>query len=171
MTSLFMPPTSRATDAHLGTNPASMPDGDTLIMAEGYSPQSRSLHAAPNAAPMLPAAPTVPAAPTAPTALNAGGETDSWAHLGWMAAGACGGLTRIFFAPHAERPQARVRREAMARSICHECPVLAPCRDYARMNGEYGFWGGESEEDRAGAGYAVPWPAGAGRRRNLAVAG
>ncbi|MFN0025913.1 MAG: WhiB family transcriptional regulator [Acidimicrobiales bacterium] len=94
-----------------------------------------------------------------------------WARQDWMASGACHGLTSIFFAPHAERPQARVRREALARSICQECPVIDPCRDHARVQGEYGFWGGESEDDRAIAGYAVPWPAGAGRRRALAVAG
>ncbi len=85
--------------------------------------------------------------------------------LDWMEQGACAGLTRIFFAPHAERPQARVRREAAARRICASCPVLVRCREYARDNYEYGFWGGESEEDRHLAGYAVPDPAGSRSRR------
>ncbi len=106
-----------------------------------------------------------------PAPLSAPGSDCGWSQRAWMSAGACHGLTSIFFAPHAERPQARVRREALARSICQECPVIHPCRDHARVNGEYGFWGGESEDDRALAGYAVPWPAGAGRRRSLAVAG
>ncbi len=37
---------------------------------------------------------------------------------------------------------------------CEACPVLVPCREMARRNGENGFWGGESEEERAAAGYA-----------------
>ena len=166
MTSLFMPSSIRATESRTGTDPVSVPDGDTLIIAEDHL-QQPALHAAPNAAPLLPAAPAAPSA----RAPGTPGADDGWAGENWLAMGACHGLTRIFFAPHAERPQARVRREALARSICHECPAIAPCRDHARTNGEYGFWGGESEEDRARAGYAVPWPAGAGRRRNLAVAG
>ena len=87
----------------------------------------------------------------------------------WMASSACRGYTAIFFAPHAERPQARVRREARARLICQACPVLDECRTYARVNREYGFWGGESEEDRVLAGYSVPWPIGV-RRRSIANA-
>jgi len=40
------------------------------------------------------------------------------------------------------------------------------------MHREYGFWGGESEEDRARAGFAVPWLVGVNRRRaNLAPTG
>ncbi len=87
-----------------------------------------------------------------------------------MAVGLCRGRTELFFAPHAERPQARARREAQARVICQQCPSLDPCRTYARIHREYGFWGGESEEDRAHAGYSVPWPIGVSRRRSaLAV--
>jgi WhiB family redox-sensing transcriptional regulator len=37
--------------------------------------------------------------------------------------------------------------------VCDACPVLEPCRSWARENREYGFWGGESEEERAEAGY------------------
>ena len=95
-----------------------------------------------------------------------------WARQDWMADGLCHGKTDVFFAPHAERPQARVRREAQARLICQQCPQLDPCRTFARLHREYGFWGGESEEDRARAGYSVPWPLGVNRRRpNLAPTG
>jgi WhiB family redox-sensing transcriptional regulator len=31
--------------------------------------------------------------------------------------------------------------------------VLEPCRAWARENREFGFWGGETEEERASAGY------------------
>lgn len=77
----------------------------------------------------------------------------------------CRGHTDLFFAPHAERPQARVKREARAREVCRRCPVLIECQSHARRNYEYGFWGGESEEERMAAGFAVPDPAGARSRR------
>jgi WhiB family transcriptional regulator, redox-sensing transcriptional regulator len=34
------------------------------------------------------------------------------------------------------------------------------CRLWARETGEYGFWGGESEEERAVAGFRVALPTG-----------
>ena len=80
--------------------------------------------------------------------------------LAWTADAACTGQTDLFFAPAGERPEARVTRENRARSICAGCPVLLECRDWARENREYGFWGGESEEERAAAGYRVDMPVG-----------
>lgn len=82
-----------------------------------------------------------------------------------MAHAACKGQTQLFFPPLAERPQARVRREARAAQVCAECPVLAPCRLFARLHREYGFWGGESEQERGDAGYPVPAPIGGRARR------
>jgi WhiB family redox-sensing transcriptional regulator len=41
-----------------------------------------------------------------------------------------------------------------------ECPVIEACRAWARERREYGFWGGESEEERAAAGYPVSLPTG-----------
>lgn len=87
----------------------------------------------------------------------------------WMAHGVCKGKTNVFFPPRAERPQARVRREAQARLICQTCPVIAPCRSFARANREYGFWGGESEEERHLAGYTVAAPIGV-RARSVTLA-
>lgn len=94
-------------------------------------------------------------------------EADSWLPPTWMAFGSCRGHTELFFAPHAERPQARVKREAQARRICQTCPVLFECRRHARSNLEYGFWGGESEDERAMAGYPVPAPVGGRSRRRI----
>jgi WhiB family redox-sensing transcriptional regulator len=92
-----------------------------------------------------------------------------WARQDWMAEAACQGRPHLFFPPLAERPQARVRREAKAGAICATCPVLPLCRLYARLNREYGFWGGESEEARGDAGYPVPSPIGGrARKRRLA---
>lgn len=80
--------------------------------------------------------------------------------LEWTAKAACQGQTRLFFAPPGERPEARVVREGQARAVCGACPVVDACRDWAREHREYGFWGGESEEERAAAGYRVDMPVG-----------
>ncbi len=82
----------------------------------------------------------------------------------WMSKGACSGDSNLFFAPFAERPEARVRREAKARVICETCDVISACRAYARANLELGFWGGESESERASAGFAPTTPI-IGRRK------
>jgi WhiB family transcriptional regulator, redox-sensing transcriptional regulator len=88
-----------------------------------------------------------------------------WTQQEWMDFAACSGDGSLFFPPLSERPQARVRREAKARAICETCAVQEPCRTYARVHREYGYWGGESEEERTAAGYSVPNPIGGRRRR------
>ncbi len=80
--------------------------------------------------------------------------------LTWTSDAACQGQTRLFFAPAGERPEARVGRESQARVVCQACPALIERRDWARQHREYGFWGGESEEDRAAAGFRVDMPVG-----------
>jgi WhiB family redox-sensing transcriptional regulator len=80
--------------------------------------------------------------------------------LAWTADAACQGRTELFFAPSGERPEARVVREDKARAVCMACPVMRPCREWAREHREYGFWGGESEEERAAAGFRVDMPVG-----------
>ena len=80
--------------------------------------------------------------------------------LSWMRRGACLGLTHLFFPTVAERPQTRERREESARDVCRSCPVLTTCREFARTNREYGFWGGESEDERHAAGYRLIAPIG-----------
>lgn len=69
-------------------------------------------------------------------------------NVSWMDKASCKGLTHIFFGKYAERPQATVRREARAKSICSQCPVFKQCRQYARDNMELGYWAGENEFDR-----------------------
>ena len=78
----------------------------------------------------------------------------------WMDVGACRGMTHLFFPTTAERPQARERREAMARLVCASCNVQDMCRSFARDNHEYGLWGGESEDERHQAGYRLIAPIG-----------
>ena len=84
----------------------------------------------------------------------------------WVDTAACKGLTHLFFPPPAERPQARERREATAREVCASCTVRPMCRDFAREQHEYGFWGGESEDERHAAGYRLIAPIGV-RSRNV----
>jgi WhiB family redox-sensing transcriptional regulator len=78
----------------------------------------------------------------------------------WMEEANCKGHTPLFFPPKAERPQARARREARAQRLCMSCSVLDECRTFARHHHEYGFWAGESEEDRHLAGFTVSAPIG-----------
>lgn len=80
--------------------------------------------------------------------------------LNWTANAACRGQNELFFAPAGERPETRLVRESKARAVCTTCVVLNQCRQWARENREYGFWGGESEEDRAAAGFRVDMPVG-----------
>jgi WhiB family transcriptional regulator, redox-sensing transcriptional regulator len=80
--------------------------------------------------------------------------------MDWMDGAPCRGKPQIFFAPKAERPQARARREAQARRLCATCAAAFSCRDFARRHREYGFWGGESEEERHRAGFTVAAPIG-----------
>lgn len=89
-----------------------------------------------------------------------------WDDTSWSALAECRGLSEIFFPPAAERPQAREKREAQARQVCHACPVMMECRDFARRHREYGFWGGESEEERHAAGFRLIAPIGV-RARNI----
>ena len=84
----------------------------------------------------------------------------------WMNDAACRGLTHLFFPPPAERPQARERREATARDVCGSCQVKSTCRSFARTNHEYGYWGGESEDERHAAGFRLIAPIGV-RARNV----
>jgi len=80
--------------------------------------------------------------------------------IDWTQFANCKGKTHLFFAPKAERPQARARREAKARSLCNSCVVQATCKEFARVNREYGLWGGESEEERHLAGFTIAAPVG-----------
>jgi WhiB family redox-sensing transcriptional regulator len=78
----------------------------------------------------------------------------------WKTQAACRGRLELFFAKKAERPEARARRETKAKRLCDECPVIAECRTTARTNREYGYWAGESEEERHLLGFKVTAPIG-----------
>ena len=81
--------------------------------------------------------------------------------LGWTSEASCHGQSSLFFAPPGERPEARAVRESQRTlrvSLAATCSL--ECRDWAREHREYGFWGAESEEERAAAGYRVDMPVG-----------
>ena len=80
--------------------------------------------------------------------------------LTWADQAACRGQNELFFAPAGERPETRSIRETKARAVCNSCMAISSCRRWARENREYGFWGGESEEERAAAGFRVDMPVG-----------
>ncbi|MFT4866042.1 MAG: WhiB family redox-sensing transcriptional regulator [Ilumatobacter sp.] len=82
------------------------------------------------------------------------------AGVDWKLEAACRGQLELFFARKAERPEARARRETKAKRVCDVCPVFDECRSIARANCEYGYWAGESEEDRHVLGFRVSAPIG-----------
>ena len=94
------------------------------------------------------------------------GECDAVVSADWREFSACRGQLHLFFAKKAERPQARARREAKATALCTDCAVIEACRSFARRNHEYGFWAGESEEDRHLLGFTVSAPIGIRARRS-----
>ena len=78
----------------------------------------------------------------------------------WVDQAVCRGRTELFFGRTSERPERRARRERIAAALCAGCPVQVECRDYARRNREYGFWGGEDERERHVAGFHLTAPIG-----------
>lgn len=49
------------------------------------------------------------------------------------------------------------RAMSAAKRICHECPVIRTCRDYAlRADESFGVWGGLTPQERAQRRYRLP---------------
>ena len=76
-----------------------------------------------------------------------GPNADLW---DWQLRGLCRGKdSSFFFCPDGERGPVRQRREARAKEVCFQCPVLERCREHALAVQEpYGVWGGLSESER-----------------------
>lgn len=54
-----------------------------------------------------------------------------------------------FFHPEGERGPSRRLRDARAKAICEQCPVIRQCAEHALAVQEpYGVWGGMTEEER-----------------------
>ena len=69
----------------------------------------------------------------------------------WQTLARCRGMdSAIFFTCDDESRRGQTRREAKAKQLCAECPVLRRCRDHALDVGEaFGIWGGLSASERA----------------------
>lgn len=69
----------------------------------------------------------------------------------WQVRAACRGPQAVVFFPPSttERKDEKIEREARARAICNECPVLDPCLDFAvTIREPHGIWGGRTEAER-----------------------
>jgi WhiB family transcriptional regulator, redox-sensing transcriptional regulator len=63
----------------------------------------------------------------------------------FMAHGKCRGLDPALFFPE----RGDMASIAEAKAVCAECPMRAPCRDYAHATAqEFGVWGGETAQAR-----------------------
>jgi WhiB family transcriptional regulator, redox-sensing transcriptional regulator len=70
----------------------------------------------------------------------------------WQERGSCRqSAPEVFFPEDAGRSGLRAREER-AKEICHRCPVLVRCREYALAVGEtHGVWGAMSARERTRA--------------------
>lgn len=69
----------------------------------------------------------------------------------WKAAGACAGLTDLFFSPEDDgRTEAgRSEREDEAKDVCRTCPVRYDCLEHALVwHEDMGVWGAMGEGER-----------------------
>ncbi|TLQ39387.1 WhiB family transcriptional regulator [Streptomyces marianii] len=62
-------------------------------------------------------------------------------------------------------------RTARARKLCAACPLTNPCREQARIDREWGTWGGETSSERAAAGYPPAGWRGRGHKVRLKPCG
>jgi WhiB family redox-sensing transcriptional regulator len=77
------------------------------------------------------------------------------ASFAWVERARCRGADpRLFNAPFREDAIDRRARESKAKTqYCDRCEVSQECREWAREHHEYGIWGGETEDERAAAGF------------------
>lgn len=67
----------------------------------------------------------------------------------WADRGRCRDVPDLFYNAEDEPKSVRRRKEAAAKKLCEQCPVLAECAAHAQANRElYGVWGGMSEAER-----------------------
>ncbi|MCI9888295.1 WhiB family transcriptional regulator [Micrococcales bacterium 31B] len=68
----------------------------------------------------------------------------------WQYQGACRQAeATLFFHPDGERGPSRRKRDAAAKAVCAQCPVIEICRKQAlAMREPYGVWGGLTEDER-----------------------
>ena len=67
--------------------------------------------------------------------------------LDWIDKGACRGQSSINFFAENTTTIGRIEQK-MAISLCQNCAVISPCRDYALVYERFGVWGGMTEIQR-----------------------
>lgn len=71
---------------------------------------------------------------------------ERWA---WADHGMCRDVPDLFYNAEDEAKSLRRGKEAAAKKLCFQCPVLAECAAHAEANRElYGVWGGMTEAER-----------------------
>lgn len=71
----------------------------------------------------------------------------------WYADAPCRGKSGLFYPTANEPASSRIARERRAAVVCAGCDARLACRDWAREQREFGYWGGESEAARTAAGF------------------
>ncbi len=71
----------------------------------------------------------------------------------WKVSARCHGKTELFYDQSRESEGQRGRREQLAKQYCDVCNVKGICKMMGRLGREHGIWGGETDEERAAAGY------------------
>ena len=68
----------------------------------------------------------------------------------WQMRAACRGIdSAVFFNVENERGPDKAARDALAKRVCEECPVIEACRRHALTVQEpYGVWGGMTVAER-----------------------
>lgn len=84
---------------------------------------------------------------------------------GWQLDAACAEDDPTLFDEPTERGDGP-ERAAVARSICHDCPVRTACLAAGLLGDEWGIWGGHDSASRDAIRHALADP-----RRRLAVLG
>ena len=76
---------------------------------------------------------------------------ESAERLDWQEDAACREYDNVlFFGEEGESELEKQSREAHAKAVCHRCPVLEPCLEFAmETNQKYGIWGGLTDKERA----------------------
>ncbi|WP_064273701.1 WhiB family transcriptional regulator [Streptomyces sp. RTd22] len=69
--------------------------------------------------------------------------------MDWWQSAACVDEDPELFFPVGVAGPAAQAQQALAKEVCHRCPVINQCLDYALESGvTHGVWGGTDEEER-----------------------
>lgn len=67
----------------------------------------------------------------------------------WRELAACRGMdVNLFYGFDGEEAALRIRRERLVKAVCEECPVKEQCLEAAVNGGEFGVWGGLTQNQR-----------------------